>query len=232
MKPRAVFALSALVAFGVALSERAEATELKPSVDVVAPVPTRAETPELGPDVDVVVRTAPPPRRVLAVEWNPVPLATVGKLSFNFVFVPVTHHALVLSPFGVRTSTAPITVFGDGGERTPTPTFTFTGFGSELGYRYYTGESGPRGLFVGPSLGVGAFEAVPASGSHTHFTSAAVAADAGYEAILGERVALGLGAGVQYVFAASSLPEQQFPARIYANRGVAPRFLFAVGWAL
>jgi hypothetical protein len=196
------------------------------------PVASRNALAESAAPVDVVVHDAPPPSRILSLEWNPLSLFIVDKLSLNFVIVPVSHHALVLAPFGVHTSTAPITVFDDGGNKSPTDTFTFSGFGGELGYRYYTGDAGPRGFFAGPSFIVGSFDAKAADGSHTHFVDAGVAADVGYEALIAERVSLSLGAGAQYLFAASSLPEQQFPARLYANRGFAPRFLFAVGWAL
>jgi hypothetical protein len=193
-------------------------------------LPARASEPT--PAVDVVVRDPIPPRRIASIEWNPLPLVTLDKLSLNLVVVPVSHHAIVLSPFAVRTSTAPIAVFDDAGNATPTPTYTFRGAGSELGYRYYSGKNGPRGWFAGPSLLLASFEATAANGSRTHFIDAGVAADAGYSALLDGRVALSLGAGLEYLFAASSLPEQQFPARIYANRGVSPRFLFSIGWAL
>ncbi|HTQ02801.1 MAG TPA: hypothetical protein VMI54_03050 [Polyangiaceae bacterium] len=187
---------------------------------------------ELGPAVDVAVHDEKPPARVVALEWNPLPLFVLDKLSLNVVVTPVAHHALVVSPYGVSASTAAIDVYDSAGNASPTRTFTFRGLGAELGYRYYTGEAGPRGFFAGPSFVFGAFDAAAADGSHTHFTDAGLAADVGYEALVGERVALSLGGGAEYLFAASSLPEQQFPARVYANRGVSPRFLFAVGWSL
>jgi hypothetical protein len=222
----------------LSLAARARAAELAPNAEL-APVRAPPAEGEPGaeftprePSVDVVVRDASPPLRSVSIEWNPVPLVTLDKLSLNFVIVPVTHHAIVLAPFGVRTHTAPIAVFDDAGNATSTPTYTFSGFGSEFGYRYYTGERGPRGFFAGPSVILGAFSATAADGSRVRFTNAAVAADVGYESLLAERVSLGLGAGVAYTFAASSLPEQQFPARIYANRGFFPRFLVSFGWAL
>ncbi len=224
--------LVSLVVLG-AMVQRAAAAELRAPVEVAEPgVEPRPVLAEPAAPIDVVVHDVTPPSRILSLEWNPLSLFIVDKLSLNVVLVPVSHHALVLAPFGVHTSTAPLTVYDDAGNKSPTDTFTFSGFGGELGYRYYTGEQGPRGFFVGPSFIVASFDAKAADGSHTHFVAAGVAADVGYEALIAERLSLSLGAGAQYLFAASSLPEQQFPARLYANRGVAPRFLFAIGWAL
>ena len=63
---------------------------------------SRAAVAEPPPPVDVVIHDAPHSRRILAIEWNPLPLFTIGKLSANVVFVPVDHHALVISPFYAR----------------------------------------------------------------------------------------------------------------------------------
>jgi hypothetical protein len=182
------------------------------------------------PPVDVVIpETAP--RRIFAVEWNPLPLVTIGKLSANLVIVPVDHHALVLSPFYAWTTTAPIFVFDDNGNPSQLPEQRFTGYGGELGYRYYSRQGGPRGLFVGPSFILGSFVATAANGTKTSFLDYGAAADIGYETLVADRVALSLGAGVQYTATSKSIPSQQFPAQLYANSLVRPRLLFALGWA-
>ncbi len=192
---------------------------------------SRAAVAEPPPPVDVVIHDAPHSRRILAIEWNPLPLFTIGKLSANVVFVPVDHHALVLSPFYAWTSTAPIYIFDDAGTPTQLPEQKFKGFGGEIGYRYYFGEGGPRGFFVGPSLILASFTATAADASKTHFFDVGVAADAGYEVLIADNVALSLGGGLQYVATTKSIPDQQFPARIYANSGLRPRVLASVGWA-
>jgi hypothetical protein len=183
------------------------------------------------PAVDVVVQDAARPSRPITVEWNPLPLMTIGKLSANVVFVPIDHNALIVSPFFAWTTTNPIYVYDDAGNATQLPTQSFKGFGSELGYRYYFGKGGPRGFFVGPSLIVASFNATAQNGSETQFFDLGLAADAGYEVLIADRLALSLGGGVQYTTPTKSIPDQQFPAEIYANRGFRPRVLVALGWA-
>lgn len=187
--------------------------------------PARAES------VDVSIHEPAPPHRWLAIEWNPLPLLTIGKASANVVMVPREHHALVASPFYSWTTTEPVYVFDDAGAATRLPEQKFTGFGGELGYRYYAGAGGPRGVFVGPSLIVGAFDAKAQNGTKTSFFDLGVAADAGYQILIAHDVALSLGGGAQYIWTSKSIPAQQFPARIHANRGVAPRILASIGWA-
>ena len=181
--------------------------------------------------VDVVIHDAPPPRRYVAIEWNPLPLFTIGKLSANVVVVPIEHHSLVLNPFYSSTSTAPIFVYDSSGNPTQLGKQTFRGFGAELGYRYYSGLGGPRGVYIGPSLILASFTATAADNSKTHFFDYGLAADVGYEALVADQVALSLGAGLQYLVTSKSIPDQQFPAKLYANGGLRPRLLLSVGWA-
>jgi hypothetical protein len=187
--------------------------------------PPPADTP-----VDVVLHDTPPPRRLLSVEWNPLSMI-VGKYSANVVIAPVDHHALVLSPFYVSTTTYPIYVFDDQGNSTQLPTQTFSGFGGEIGYRYYTGLGGPRGFFAGPSLILAGMNAKAQNGSSTGYLDYGVALDVGYEMLVVDCLALSLGAGVQYTTPSTTIPSQQFPADVYANGKLAPRALASIGWA-
>jgi hypothetical protein len=191
----------------------------------------RSASAELPPPVDVVVREAPPARRVVAVEWNPLALLIIGKVSANVVVVPTDHHALVLSPFYASSSTAPITVTDAAGSQTQLLKQTFSGFGGEIGYRYYFGEGGPRGFFLGPSLMLASITATAGDESKTQFLDYGLAGDAGCEALLADKVALSLGGGLQYTATTKSIPDQQLPAAVYANSGVRPRVLLSVGWA-
>jgi hypothetical protein len=181
--------------------------------------------------VDVQIPTVPPPRRVLAIEWNPVSLFVIGKLSFNAVIVPVDHHALILSPFYAWTTTQPIYVYDSAGNSMQLPQQKFTGFGGEIGYRYYTDVGGPRGIFVGPSLIVANMNVQAQNGQNTGFFDLGVAVDVGYEAVVADTVTLTLGAGAQYSFPDKSIPSQQFPADVYANAKFWPRALASIGWA-
>jgi hypothetical protein len=193
---------------------------------------TAAAETEPEPAVDVRLHLPPPPWRTVAIELNPVPLLTIGKLSANLLIVPVEHHAIVLSPFYTSTTTAPIFVYDDQGHGTQLPEQKFTGFGAELGYRYYFGAAGPRGLFLGPSLVVARMTATAGDGTKTDFIDLGVAADMGYELLVADRIAVSLGAGLQVITTSKTIPDQQFPAKIYANGGVLPRVLFSIGAAL
>jgi hypothetical protein len=196
----------------------------------VAPSAVAEPSPPSETPVDVAVADRPPARRTISVEWNPLALFTIGKLSANVVIVPVDHHALVLSPFYAWTTTQPIFVFSDQGAATQLPTQKFSGFGGEIGYRYYTEARGPRGFFVGPSLIFGVMSAKAQDGNETDYLDLGVAVDVGYEAIIADSVVLSLGAGVQYTTPDKSIPSQQFPADIYANSKVFPRALASIGW--
>jgi hypothetical protein len=188
--------------------------------------------PSLGETaVDVRIPESPPPRRFVAVEWNPLPLFTIGRLSADVVIVPVDHHALVVTPFYERVGTLPIDVFDDQGNATQLPQQTFEGFGAEIGYRYYTGRGGPRGLFVGPSLVAAAMRATAQNGTTTSYVDYGFAVDVGYQMLLADAVSLSLGAGLQYTTPDRSIPDQQFPADIYANSRVFPRVLAGLGWS-
>jgi hypothetical protein len=211
-----------------------------------------AESPEAdvvptGP-VDVTLPEAAPPRRYLAIEWNPLPFVAMhtgvkpdpggptqgglGKLSLNFVLAPLEHHALILSPYYVLTRTTPITVFDDNSNPTQLPVQTFRGYGTELGYRYYSGQGGLRGFFAGPSLILAAMTAQAQNGQKTPYLDYGVAVDVGYQALVVDSVSLSIGAGLQYTTPSKNIPEQMLWAKVFANTAVFPRVLVSVGWAL
>jgi hypothetical protein len=182
------------------------------------------------PPVDVTLRLPPPPRRVVSVAWNPFALI-IGKASLELVVTPREHHALVLNPFYVWTTTQPIVITDDMGHMTQLATQSFTGWGGELGYRYYFGKGGPRGLFLGPSLILGGFSVRAGNGTQTQFLQYGGAVDVGYQLLVAERISLSLGGGVEVVGTDKAIPSQQLPARLYANFGVWPRLLASFGVA-
>jgi hypothetical protein len=167
-----------------------------------------------------------PPRRILAIEWNPVALL-INRLSANLEVVPIDHHALVLSPeyFYARTYATQATP-----SAAPAPSQRFEGVGGEIGYRYYGGRGGPGGWFAGPSL-ILAWVQGTVDGAQIPFMDYGVAADAGYQALLADNWVVSLGAGGQYTWTNKALPDQQTPADIYANGGLRPRVLAALGYA-
>jgi hypothetical protein len=189
--------------------------------------PASADPP---PPVDVVIPEAPP-RRYVTIEFNPLPLI-IGKVSANLVISPMEHFGLILSPYYASTTTNPIAIFNDAGVATAQlPTQTFRGFGAEIGGRYYSGLGGPRGIFAGPSLLIGSFTATAENGSKTPYLDYGFAIDAGYEMLVADRVALSAGAGIQYTRTSVPIPNQQFPADVYANNRVWPRLLLSAGFA-
>jgi hypothetical protein len=181
--------------------------------------------------VDIVIHDNPPPRRWISIAWNPVPIIALGKVSFDVVVAPLVHHAIVFSPFYATTTTAPLYTFDDAGNATQLPQQRFEGFGGELGYRYYFGEGGLRGFFLGPSFILGFFTATAQDTSQTQYVDYGFAVDVGYQALVANRVVVGAGVGAQYTLTDKSIPNQQFPANVYANAGLRPRLLFSVGWA-
>jgi hypothetical protein len=250
MKPTLCRALSTLACV-VGFSTPRGASAQMPPEQARRPANT-AEVPEpdtvpAGP-VDVTLPEAAPPRRYLAIEWNPLPFVAMhtgvkpdpggptqgglGKLSLNLVIAPLEHHALILSPFYVLTRTTPINIYDDDLNPTRLPVQTFRGYGTELGYRYYTGEGGLRGFFAGPSLILSAMTATAQNGTKTSYLDYGVAADIGYQALVVDRVSLSLGAGLQYTTTDKSIPEQMLWAKVFANTALLPRNNAYVGWAL
>lgn len=229
-----------------ATSAQAQPAHAQPPTQAAQSVPLDAVP--SGP-VEVVVPEDAPARRWLGIEWNPLPFFTMhtgvrpsdpgrpaqgglGKLSIDVVFAPLEHHALVLSPFYVLTRTTPITIFADDATPTRLPIQTFRGFGTELGYRYYFGSSGLRGVFVGPSLIIGSFTAKAENGDKKSYADYGAAVDFGYQALVLDRLALGLGVGLQYTTTSKSIPDQMLWAKVFANSTLFPRVLASVGWAL
>jgi len=189
--------------------------------------------------VDVALKEPAPERHVLTVQWNPLALF-LARLSFDVVISPFDHHALVLSPFFAwpRTQALTIATMDSGGNplMVGIPTHQFYGVGGEIGYRYYTGRGGPRGFFAGPSFIFGVVSVqplgdVPGSmpGNKTTFVDLGGALDVGFSAIVADRIAFTIGTGAQFIGQTTSIPDQQFPAKVLANTLVQPRFLLSAG---
>lgn len=173
-----------------------------------------------------LTRAADRPDRynTVAIEVNPLGLLVGGRISLNVEYAPVTHHVIVASPHFVRTTS---TV-----EIGPTQTIdqSFTGFGGEIGYRYYTGHNGMNGIFVGPSIIGGVYNAAMPGGD-TAFTNIGVAADIGYQQVLMDHLALGAGVGVEYLHVSEEFHDLPTGPSTIASSGLKPRLLAQVGYA-
>jgi hypothetical protein len=201
----------------------------------------RAALAEPPQAVDVTIPRVTPEHRAWTIEVNPLALF-IERFSVDVVVVPRDHHALIVSPFYTWANTVPYATGIDGNGRPLVSASgapytlnvlaqTFHGFGGELGYRYYFGRGGARGLFLGPSIVLADITATSGNGGKTPFLDYGIAADAGYEALVADTVAVTVGAGVQYTRTSKAIPDQQLPASIYANDAVHPRLLLSLGYA-
>jgi len=182
--------------------------------------------------IDVALHEPAPARRYVALELNPLAGLALHRWGANVVVAPLQHHAIILNPFHAFAQTYPIRLYDDNGNPITLPTQRFNGWGVELGYRYYTGRGGLRGLFLGPSLFADWMTADAQDGSQTKYVYYGLAADVGYQALIDDRVSLSFGAGLQYGLPSKDLPKQGFQAKYYANSILLPRLLISIGWAL
>lgn len=205
-----------------------------PAAEATPPLPSPEAAWPLTPEgtVDVALHEQPPARRILALEFNPLSALAIHRWGANIIFAPFEHHALILNPFHAYARTYPINLFDDDGDPLRLPVQTFNGWGAELGYRYYAGRGGLRGLFLGPSLIADWMTAVAQDGSRTSYVYYGFAADVGYQVLINDRVSLSLGAGLQYARPDKDIPKQGLMAKYYANAVVLPRWLVSIGWAL
>jgi hypothetical protein len=173
---------------------------------------------------DVTEATNPPgPYRPFAIEINPLGLFVGGRLSLNAEWAPATHHAIVLSPHFVHTTASVPLGGGTMGSQ------AYTGVGTEIGYRYYTGSRGMNGVFVGPSLIMGVYNAGLPMGNQA-FTNVGVAGDVGLQEILWNRIVVGGGVGIEYLQVSHDFGDLPIGPSTIASTGFKPRFLLEAGY--
>lgn len=160
----------------------------------------------------------------VAATWNPLGAIVGGRISFNVEYAPVTHHVIIASPHFANPSQE-VSV-GPDVQRTN----RFTGVGGELGYRYYTGTRGMNGIFIGPSIIGGVYNASLIQGD-TAFTNIGVAADIGVQQIFWDHLALGAGAGIEYLSVSKEFGDLSAGASTIASSGLKPRLLAQAGYA-
>ncbi len=168
----------------------------------------------------------------LAIEAYPL-AATIGRYSLGVEYLPARHHAFVLNPhFDHVNATVSSSINGVKSSYSE----GFTGGGAELGYRFYTGDHGANGFYIGPSFLFGAYSTSASIGSSsvsTSFTSIGGALDIGGQALIAKHVVLGGGFGLQYTKASKDFGNSNLPltAAILAGGGIRPRFLLSIGYA-
>ena len=191
---------------------------------IVVALPARASEVKLGDEhVSDAALDKPGAYHSGAVALNPLGLA-IGRISVDFVWAPITHHAIVISPHYQSTTSDVQLGVGD------TQQQRFHGFGAELGYRYYTGHRGMDGFFVGPSLIAGSYQA-SLPGGDVDFTNVGVAFDVGAQTILWDALTVGAGLGLQYTYVDHDFGSLPDSASTIAGGGLKPRLLASVGYA-
>jgi hypothetical protein len=143
------------------------------------------------------------PLHRVAFELNPLGLL-VGRYSASAEALLAPHHGVIVTPYYSRTVTDTVHEAG----------------GAELGYRFFTGRTGPVGFTFGPSAFVqwgNDWQTFPAHGNRTE----GVAFDVGGQTLLWDHILVGGGLGVGYTDG-------------HLNKGgqVFPRALASVGFAL
>lgn len=165
----------------------------------------------------------PGPYAPLAIEVNPLGVI-MGRYSAQIEWAPVTHNVILVSPHIIHTS-ADINTTVNSKESE-----TFTGVGGEVGYRYYTGHRGMNGVFIGPSILVGAYNA-SFLGTDQTFTNIGGAVDVGFKGLIADHLALGGGVGLEYLHVSHDFGDLPTGQAAIASSGVKPRLLFEAGYA-
>jgi hypothetical protein len=163
----------------------------------------------------------------VALQGNPLGFA-IGRYSADLEYLPEPHHALHLTPFGMYAL--------------PGVADQLTGFGGEIGYRWYSGAHGPHGIFVGASFVAAELEyqhtsSVPPPldvSNDTQFVELGGALDAGYQVIVLGNLAVGAGVGAQYIVDTIE-PRFEYPNHPWHDLlygwGLRPRALLSIGAA-
>jgi len=163
----------------------------------------------------------------VGVQGNPLAFI-IGRYSIDLEYLPVPHQALHATPYFEYAL--------------PGVDDQLTGFGAEVGYRFYTGEHGPHGFFAGASLLVSELEYIHGNPTNiplnpandTQYVQLGTAVDVGYQIIVLGNFCAGAGAGLQYTFDTIS-PTFEYSTHpwhdLVYGAGLRPRALLQVGAA-
>jgi hypothetical protein len=213
-----IAALSGLGVFAFASDASAQDPAGAPAAAPAAPGATPPALPRESEDDEGR------PMKKLGLELNPLGFA-IGRYSINVEYMLARHHALILTPFFDSTTVTVNSV--DVG--------SLKGFGGELGYRFYTGDRGMNGFYIGPSVLFASWSQssnlanVPNGDS---FTAIGGALDLGGQAVIGPGVIVGGGFGLQYTKNSIDVNTDNLniASAAIAGGGVRPRFLLSVGY--
>ncbi len=163
----------------------------------------------------------------VGVQGNPLAFI-IGRYSIDLEYLPAPHQTLHATPYFEYAL--------------PGVDDQLTGFGAEVGYRFYTGEHGPHGFFAGASLLVSELEYIHGNpknvpldqANDTQYVQLGTALDLGYQIIVLGNFCAGAGAGLQYTFDTIS-PTFEYSSHpwhdLVYGAGLRPRALLQVGAA-
>lgn len=142
----------------------------------------------------------------------------MGRYGLTYQFLPLRHHALVATAYRQMPGLIePEAING-----------RLLGTGAELGWRLYTGSSGPTGFYFGLS-GLAAYHT---SDRTPWFATFGGAAEVGIAALVKASCHIAIGGGVQLTKADVDNDSLTDVARWFVGSGVAPRFTMALGHTL
>jgi hypothetical protein len=142
-----------------------------------------ADDDALRPDEDAPADGASPARVPFGLTLNPGAFL-IGKYGGNFEYSMMPHHALTVSAAYVSQATSD--------SKSPDHV---RGLALEVGWRFYTGTSGPVGAFFGPSLMAGAYSDDSPNGEMFDVLGGAI--DVGFQTKIAKHFLFGAGVGVQ-----------------------------------
>ncbi len=199
----------------------------RPETNVQAAAEPANATPDAEPGPDPNEK-----RRPFVLSFNPAAII-IGRVSFTGELSWAPHHALVASaaavpfvsydpPSPAAASCAALPCGGSSAQPVQAQGGLF-----ELGYRAYTGRTGPTGAFIGGSLIGGALNGRP-GGAYALYGAAL---DGGAQLMTSRGLVLGLGFGIAAQHVTREFPASDLRVGSLTQSTVYPRFLFSIGVA-
>ncbi|MEO7094983.1 MAG: hypothetical protein ABI175_17120 [Polyangiales bacterium] len=190
-----------------------------------AAAPPLAYVPAAAP-VDTAPTKADDDYKHVTIQANPLS-AIIGRYGIDVAYLPALHHGIVVNPFYSH-----VGVDATSSNGATVAAWSLSGFGGEVGYRFYTGERGANGFYIGPSFLFSSYKQTVTGGDSLSFTNMGAAVDVGGQAIIGDGFTIGGGFGLQYTKTSVDLGSiDKFAANALAGGGVRPRVLFTLGYS-
>ncbi len=162
----------------------------------------------------------------LALTLNPLTLI-LGRIGLNIEYLPAPHHGIMLNPY-----------FSSMTAESDSLKTSYSSFGGELGYHFYSGERGANGFFIGPQavfISSTAKDECKTSGCvivgdpEATFTAYGVALDLGWQHVGESGFTIGVGGGFMYLKSSSETSTSSTTVKF---EGSIPRLLFTIGYSL